>query len=87
MANILTMTDDAMGRAQVSVSEVYADSNGTYNFTAVLWVLDLDTDILNDDVLWCEQVQDYLQNEGYADQQVSAQCERLYNKWIQEHAQ
>lgn len=87
MANILTMTDDAMGRADVAVTEVYKDGDGTYNFTEVLWVRDLDIGDTNAAVLWCEQVQDYLHNEGYADQQVSAQCERLYNKWIQEHAE
>ena len=87
MAQTIRMYDDALGHADVRVSQVYADTNGTYNFTDVLWVQDLHTGETNDDVSWCEQVQDYLQNEGYAAQHVSAQCGVLYNNWMKGHAQ
>lgn len=78
----IRMHDDALGNAEVAVSEVYLDGNGTYNFTEVLWVRDLDTGETNDDVLWCETVQEYLQGEGYGEQHVSAQCATLYEQWM-----
>ena len=85
MAQTIRMQDDALGNADVAVSEVYLDSNGTYNFTEVLWVQDLNTGEINDDVSWCETVQEYLQNEGYAEQKVSAQCGAIYDRYVAAH--
>jgi hypothetical protein len=87
MAQTICMLDAALGHAAVCVTEVYVDMNGTYNFTDVVWVRDLHTGETNDDVSWCELVQDYLHNEGYAAQHVSAQCGVIYNNWFEEHAQ
>lgn len=85
MAETIKMYDDALGHADVCVSEVYQDGDGTYNFTEVLWVRDLHLGNINADVAWCLQVQSYLQNEGYGVQHVSAQCAVLYKGWMKEH--
>lgn len=85
MTQCIRMYDAALGHADVCVSEVYADTNGTYNFTEVLWVKDLYYGNINADVAWCEQVQDYLQNEGYVVQHVSAQCAVLYKGWMKDN--
>ena len=87
MAQTIRMYDDALGHADVCVTEVYADTDGTYNFMEVVWVKDLHTGETNTDEVWCNCVADYLQTEGYAEQNVSAQCGALYNNWMKEHAQ
>lgn len=87
MAQTIRMMDDALGHADVCVSEVYKDSDGTYNFMEVVWVKDLHTGETNTDEVWCNTVADYLQTEGYAVQHVSAQCGVLYNNWMKEHAE
>lgn len=48
MAQTIRMYDAALGHADVCVSEVYADTDGTYNFTEVLWVRDLYYGNIND---------------------------------------
>jgi len=73
------INDAALGQWALAVSSVCKNTNGTYAFEDYSTATCLHTGDVCADEQFVYMLADYALDEGYAEQNISAQCEVLYD--------
>ena len=76
------INDAALGQWALNVHSVYKEFNNSYAFEGCNSAVDLTTGEVNTSSDWLQMLCNYALEEGYAEQNISAQCKVLYEAAI-----
>lgn len=82
MKQYVVINDAALGQWKLEVAELSSELDGTYAFAWYGEAIDLHTGEVCKDEAFVDMLADYALDEGYKEQNISAQCGVLWDNYF-----